>query len=119
MDCGIRRHDTGFVDYVAVIVEKEQRTLLHRATHLAVAVKITACLRGRRPKPSELDIIADICKSSSRYADHSGMVLNGVFLGVWVTEEAARGVHVVEELDDRIGDAKLWRSGSKRSGWRH
>jgi hypothetical protein len=51
-----------------------------------------------------LDVLPDICRGSSRNADHHGIFLNGVFLGVWATEEAVPAMRVVEELDSCVGD---------------
>ncbi len=52
---------------------------------------------------------SDICKGSPRNADHCGMFLNSLFLGVWVSEEAVYGVRVVEELDGCIGAVRCGR----------
>ena len=45
--------------------------------------------------------------------------LNGVFLGVWVTEEAARGVRIVEELNGCVGDVGCGGETVEDGGWRY
>jgi hypothetical protein len=52
-------------------------------------------ITGRNHQPI---FLPDICKGSSRNADHHGDVFDGVFLGVWATEEVAPAICVVKEL---------------------
>jgi hypothetical protein len=68
-------------------------------------VSTTSPAASEAPRPDvPPDISPDISKGSSRNADHHGMFLNGVFLGVWATEEVVPAMRGLEELDGCEGD---------------
>jgi len=67
----------------------------------SLSVLIASLVASEAPR---LDVLLDISKGSSRNADHHGMFLNSVFLGVWAVEEVVPAICVVEEPDSCIGD---------------
>ena len=76
-------------------------TSLSLSILLSISIMSPAASEARR-----LDVLPNVCKFSSRNVTsaHHGMFLNGVFLGVQVTEEIVPAMPAVEELTGRMDD---------------